>query len=105
LREDPRSLLCARAEPVLPPARVRAGFCSRVRPGQGAHRPAPSLGAQAKDPRPPLFKCRTTPLGLLLSVPQPPLPQNPSRRSQYSELGAADTVPSFRRSFDVLNLL
>jgi len=38
-------------------------------------------------------------------MPQPPLPRNPSRRRQYSELGAADTAPSFRRSFDVLNLL
>ena len=65
------------------------------------------LGAHAKGLGPGLYKAPTPPWNPIEpKSPQPPPSRaNPSRRHQYSELGAADTAPSFRRSFDVLNLL
>ena len=56
------------------------------------------LGAHAKDLGPAYIR-HPHPPGTLSS------PSRRSRSRQYSELGAADTAPSFRRSFDVLNLL
>ena len=88
---------------LLPPPVCATDSAESVRRPSSALR----LGAHAKGLGPGLYKAPIPPWNPIEpKSPQPPPSRaNPSRRHQYSELGAADTAPSFRRSFDVLNLL